>query len=1138
MKKYPLFLALLCFVFITRGQRNYTASSVLSAGFWVKISTEGSGIYKISAKFMSEAGFDSRIPTPSIRLYGNGGGILPVSNSGGYQDDLIENAVHINDGGDGFFDGEDYLLFYAPGTDRWEYDSLKRAFFYKKNIYCKKAFYFITTAPGSGKRVGTGPEISGASGVVNRYDYCYRHELDSINFLKSGQEWYGEEFGGSQVTSASRAYTIPMAGFVPGSNFIFRSSVIGQSIGQANTLSISFNGKKLVDQFTAPLSGSIFDPIANTSELTASGSLSETTMNIQYSFSGGSINAKGWLNWFEVIARRTLELPNQGQLQFRDIESINPSNISRFELSNAGQSTRVWNITEPQSPIHMPAVLNGTILSFVGDCSNLKEYIAFNTNAVMLPKVEGVVANQDLHSTGNFDMLIVTNERLFAEAKRLAQHHLQKDGLKVVVAEIEQLYNEFSSGSPDPSAIRNFLKMVYDRAGIDAQLRPKFLLLFGPSSYKFRDHEVEQFIPSYQSESSLDALTSYVTDDYFGYLDDEDDITSSFPYPLLDIAIGRIPARTLEQARMAVDKIVNYNSPATLGKWRNDITLVADDEDFNLHINDAELHASLINQVSPVLNVNKIYLDAFPQQSSAGGERYPDVNAYINNTINQGTLIWNYSGHGSSSRLAQETILDKDMIASWRNAQRLPLFITATCDFAPFDDQDQFSLGEDLFIGRRNGAIGLVTTTRQVFASSNRVVNNNFFNALFKLDNTNRFPRLGDALKDAKNYTIVNTGDYINSRKFVLLGDPAMKLALPEYKVVASTINGSHITTAADTLRSQNRYTITGSVLTPSGGIATDFNGYVFPTVYDKPAIVKTLGNDPQSKVVEYLSNLNVIYDGKIKAENGTFSFSFIVPKDIKFEYGNARISFYAENGIYDAAGVEERLVVGGLGEEAISDRDGPIINAYLNDSTFVNGDVVGETPLLIARFSDASGINLSRVGIGHEITAVIDGDKRNAIILNDYFEPILSGQSSGIVRFSLPELKEGKHTILIKAWDVFNNSGEYTIECVVQRQKEISIKRLINYPNPFSGSTRFLFDLDGPLVGAVAQIDIFTMTGQFLKRLTKAINETDDRSIEIEWNGRDESGDEIGRGVYIFQLFIKGREGQVSRKLQKLIIL
>lgn len=1138
MKKYPLFLALLCIVFITRGQRNYTASSVLSAGFWVKISTEGSGIFRINAKFLREAGFTSRLSTQSIKLYGNGGRVLPVANSDVFQDDLAENAIQVNDGGDGFFDGDDYLLFYAPGSDQWRYDSSKKTFSFNKNIYSNKAYYFITVASGNGKRVLTGPEFSGASGVVNSFDDHYRYELDSINFLKSGQEWYGEEFSNGQGSIVSKDFKIPFSGILPGSNYVFRSAVIGQSVVQSNTFSISMNGKKLTDQFTVPLSGSSFDPVANANEITVTGTLGESTMNIRYSFSGGSVNARGWLNRFEVFARRALDIAGMGQLQFRDVASVSPSNISRFELSNGGASTRVWDITDALSPVLMPAALSGTTLRFVNDCSILREYIAFTVESAKLPKLEGVIANQDLHGVGYFDMAIVTNKQLMTEAKRLAQHHQQKDGLKVIVVDIEQLYNEFSSGSLDPTAIRNFLKMAYDRAGMSIQQRPKFLLLFGPSSYDFKDIEGVQCIPSYQSESSLDPLTSYVTDDYVGYLDDEDDITSSFPYPLLDVAIGRIPARNLEQARMAVDKIIDYQNPAAFGKWRNDVTLVADDEDFNLHLNDAELHASLIHALSPILNVSKIYLDAFPQESSAGGERYPSVNAAINNKINNGTLVWNYSGHGSSSRLAQETIFEKDMIAGWQNEQRLPLFITATCDFAPFDDPDQFSIGENLLVGRRNGAIGLVTTTRQVFASSNRVINNNFFSTLFQKDSENKFPRLGDALKDAKNNTVINRGDHVNSRKFMLLGDPAMKLAIPEYTVVASTVNGSPITTTADTLRSQNRYTITGEVHTPSGIVATDFNGFVFPTVYDKPATVKTLGNDPQSNVVEFSSNKNIIYDGKVKAENGKFSFTFIVPTDINYQYGNARISFYAEDGRYDASGVEERLVTGGLGDEVINDFDGPLIKGYLNDTTFKNGDIVDETPLLIAHLYDASGINLSSVGIGHDITAVIDGDKRNAVVLNEYFQPVLSGQLNGVIRFPMPQLSEGKHTIVIKAWDVFNNSAEYTIECVVVKQKEILIKRLINYPNPFSVSTRFLFDLDGPYAGATAQIDIFTMAGQFVKRLSKTINESNGRSIEIGWDGRDESGDAIGKGIYIFQLLIKGREGQVSKKLQKLIIL
>ena len=1135
MTKYLLFLAFLCIVFKTRGQRNYAGSSVLASGSWVKISTEGSGVFKITAKFMAESGFSSRFSSRSIRLYGNGGGILPAANSAIIQDDLRENAIQVFDGGDGFFDGDDYLLFYAPGADRWQFDSSIQRFSFKKNAYSTKAYYFITVASDSGMRVGTGPEISSVDHIVNSFVEHYRHEIDSVNFLKSGQEWYGEEFSSVQGT---KDFEVPLSGLLPGSDYVFSSVVVGQSISSPNTFTIAVNGKKLIDQFTTPLSGSSFDPIAIANEITTIGSLSDSSINVQYGFSGGSINAKGWLNWFEIMAKRSLDLSNSSQLQFRDIESVKQSSSSKFEIKNASPFTRVWEVTDPSSPVVMKATLSGTTLNFINDCSVLKEYIAFDTDRALLPEFEGLVANQDLHATMGVEMLIVSNKQFISEAMRLAQHHQQNDGLNAVVVDIEEVYNEFSSGSPDPSAIRNFLKMLYDRAGLNDQQFPKYLLLFGAASYKFKSVDNIQFIPSYQSESSLDALTSYVTDDYFGYLDDEDDIASGFPYPLLDIAIGRIPARNYEQARIAVDKIIGYAGPSAFGKWRSNVTLVADDEDFNLHLNDAEMHASLIQEVSPKLNINKIYLDAFPQESSAGGERFPEVNQAITNQINKGTLVWNYSGHGSSSRLAEETILEKEHIDLWENADRLPLFITATCDFAPFDDQDQFSLGEDLFIGRRNGAIGLVTTTRQVFASSNRVINNNFLSTLFTNEQENGNPRLGKALQDAKNYTIVNSGDFINSRKFILLGDPAMKLALPEYRVIVNTINGMPIATGVDTMRSLDHYTVSGEILTPSGDLAVDFNGYVYPTIYDKPANIKTLGNDPQSKVVEFSSDLHIIFDGKVKAENGKYNFTFIVPKDINYQYGNGKMTFYAENGRYDAAGVEERIVIGGLGNNQVSDREGPVIKAYLNDSTFRNGDVVGERPLLIAQFFDASGINLSRVGIGHDITAVVDGDKRNAIVLNEYFQPALSSQLKGMVRVLLPTLEDGIHTIVIKAWDVFNNSGEYTLTFEVRKQKEIIINRLINYPNPFSGSTRFLFDLDGPYIGASAQIDIFTLTGQLLKTISKTINESDKRSLEIQWNGRDESGDLIGRGIYIFQLLIKGREGQVSRNMQKLIIL
>jgi len=784
--------------------------------------------------------------------------------------------------------------------------------------------------------------------------------------------------------------------------------------------------------------------------------------------------------------------------------------------------------------------LSGTDLRFSSETSRLQEYIAFNPAQLEAPVLMGPVANQNLRGIGQPNMVIVADKSMVAEAKRLSDFHVQKDGLTSVIVTPEEVYNEFSSGTPDPTAIRNFMKMLYDRAGNNPVARPKYLLLFGGASYVYKEKGTgkKNLVPSYQSESSLDPLTSYVTDDYFGYLDDDDDINKNLPAPLLDLGIGRIPARTNVQARQAVDKIIQYHGKASLGPWRNDITLVADDEDFNIHLNDAEFHAALIGRESPVWNLKKIYLDAFKQESGTGGSRYPEVNAAISRKITDGTLIWNYSGHGSSSRLAQEAILDKEMVASWDNANRLPLIITATCDFAPFDDPSQFSIGEDLFVGRSNGAIGLMTTTRLVFASSNRIINNHFFKYLLRRDNASKYPRLGSALMDSKNFTVLNSGDYINARKFTMLGDPAMKLSMPEYSVGSTTINGRVISKGSDTLRSLNRYTIEGEVRTPAGLLAADFNGDVYPEIFDKPTVLKTLGNDPQSRVVSFNSLQNLLYKGKVRATNGKFSFSFIVPKDINFQFGPARISYYADNGTYDAHGIDENLVVGGLGNQVPNDNAGPSIKGYLNNEQFINGGIVNETPLLLVQLADPSGINLSGNGIGHEITAVIDGNYRETIVLNDYFKASSAAALNGTIQFRLPLLSEGNHKILLKAWDVFNNSSEYTLLCKVIRQDTIKVNRLFNYPNPVYNSTLFSFSLDGPYAGARADLKILTAEGQAIRTLTRAINEAGLRSIEIEWDGRDEKGNRLGRGMYIYQLTIMSKTGKITRKVQKLIIL
>ena len=1139
MKQRFTLIALFGMVLFAEGQRRYASASVLSSGQWAKVSVGQQGIYKITAAFMKNAGFTSAIPSANIRFYGTGGAVLPESNQQVIGDDLPEVALEMNDGGDGIFDGNDYFLFYAPGPHQWIVDPLTREFGFRKNPYSDRSFYFINIGNAQGKRIAEIPIVLNPSTVVVEFDEHYRHELDSINFLRSGKEWYGEPFGTQGGKPSTRDFILNLSGAVVGTDFTLHSEVVGRSFEQPNRMQVLLNGQSLFEHSTPPMVGTLLEPAANVSRKTGKGKITGNGLVVGYRLNAGSASAEAWLNWFELHFRRTLDMQGLKQLAFRDQKSVASSGTAGFSIRN-GTGFAVWDVSNPLLPGKMKTSLMGTDLKFGSETSILHEYFAFNPAQLESPVLLGPVANQNLHGIGQPNMVIVADKSMASEAKRLADFHAQKDGLTSVVVEPEQLYNEFSSGTPDPTAIRNFMKMLFDRAGAIPAAKPKYLLLFGGASYVYKEKASDRknLVPSYQSESSLDPLTSYVTDDYFGYLDDDDNINQNLPAPLLDLGIGRIPARTILQARQAVDKIIQYHGNASLGAWRNDITLVADDEDYNIHLDDAEYHASLIAKESPVWNLTKIYLDAFKQESGTGGSRYPEVNAAISRKITEGTLIWNYSGHGSSSRLAQEAILDKEMVGSWENSNRLPLIITATCDFAPFDDPSQFSIGEDLFVGRSNGAIGLMTTTRLVFASSNRIINNHFFKYLLRRDNANKYPRLGSALMDTKNFTVVNSGDYINARKFTMLGDPAMKLAMPEYSIRSTTINGRPIAKASDTLRSLNRYTIEGEVRTPTGTLAADFNGDVYPEVFDKPTVLKTLGNDPQSRIVNFNALQNLLYKGKVRATNGKFSFSFIVPKDINFQFGQARVSYYADNGTYDAQGIDENLVVGGLGNMVPNDNAGPTVMGYLNNVQFINGGIVNETPLLLVHLADPSGINLSGNGIGHEITAVVDGNYRETIVLNDYFKAASADALSGTIQFRLPPLSEGKHKILLKAWDVFNNSSEYTLLCEVIKQDTVKVVRLFNYPNPVYQSTLFSFSLEGPYAGARAELTILTVEGQPLRTFTKAINEAGLRSIEIEWNGRDEKGNRLGRGVYIYQLTIMSKTGKITRKVQKLIIL
>ena len=1134
MKKLHLIVALAVLFQNVSAQRQYASSSVLANGHWLKLSIQSAGVYKVDAKMMEKGGFGVKIASNSIKLFGNGGVMLPESVQDSTCDDLVECKIEVNDGGDGVFSGDDFFLFYATSPNIWQFDTTQNQFIFNKNPYSDKSFYFLTQSNENGSRVEHAPPLGLASIVVDQFDEHIHHELDSINFLKSGKEWYGEEFD-AQSGVVERHFMFSPSGIITSTPVDIVSEVIGASAGNPNRLAVSINGQVMISHQTNPLPEGLSAPVARVSKVDNVGVLNASQIDVGYAFTPGSVNAKAWLNWFELKYRKSLDMQGIHQLHFRDTKSVASAAIINFSIKNPISNLSVWDVSIPNQPLSMQIVQAASEVNFTARADLLKEYVAFDVLSAMTPQVEGVIKNQNLHGLPSAVMIIVAQTSMLSQADRLATFHRKKDGMAVHVVDVKEIYNEFSSGTPDPTAIRNFAKMQYDRSGHSLH----YLLLMGSASYLRREDatEITNNVPSYQSWSSLDPLTSYVTDDYFGFLDDGDDINSSVSLAQLDIDIGRIPARTLEQATIVVDKIISYHDTASFGNWRNKLTLIADDEDFNIHLNDAEYHAALIHAQVPVLNLNKIYLDEFKQESGSGGNRYPEVNNAINQAINLGALIVNYSGHGGSLRLAQEAILDKATVSSWQNEKKLPLFITATCDFAPFDDPTQLSIGEELLVGRSSGAIGLLTTTRLVFASSNRIINNNYLKYLLLQNADGRYPTIGEALKLSKNYTLSTSGDYINTRKFTLLGDPALKLALPEYSVKTTTINGIPVGNWRDTLSPLSSHIFTGEVLLPNGSLASNFNGVVYPTLYDKAVKVNTLGNDPESNVVSFEDQQHILYTGKVNAQNGRFQFTITLPSDANQSYGEGKISYYAESGVIDAAGFDERFILGGQAANNLHDLVGPIIECYLDNEMFTNEGIVHESPVLILKFYDSSAINISGIGIGHDITATLDKQLTTTYILNDFFMPELDGYLKGTIRYQLPVLPEGPHELNIRAWDIYNNSGQCKIDFKVVPLQNTEIIKLSNYPNPMTEGTVFKAQLSG-LIGLLdVDIQVLTIDGIEVNTLHKAINVDSNRSMDIVWDGKDKQGKKPLPGIYVYKLFVRNEVGNTTSKVRKLII-
>jgi hypothetical protein len=1078
----------------------WKSTSVLGSGKWVKIKTKNKGIYKITSDQLNQWGFAS---LDEVCMYGNGGFMLPIMNKDLKIDDLLKYPVW--KGKDNT--NKDCLFFYSAGNISLNYDIESGTLSHVQNYYSTETYFYLSDK-GTPLLIEKASELTGDAGrrVLTYPNYTF-YEKELLNLISSGSQWFGEQFS----MNSSKTINISLDNPDTSKPALFKISAAGKS-SDTSDLQVSLNLKSVNDISFYPItindSNYAWYKISNFSE-----NISGPNIQLKLTYNASNSLSNAWLDYIGINYQSLLNM-NSDAVYFRGRGVDGTTQISEFVIPGATSATKILNVTDITRTFEMPSIFVDNQLKFKSNSSVMNEYVAFNpTGKIPVPEKVGEIANQNLHAIDPPEMIIVSNSTLSSTANELADFHRTTDQMTVQVVTPEEIYNEFSGGLPDPAGLRNYFRMCYDRGKQSGKNTLKYILLMGDGSYDNRNilGKNLNLIPTYQSENSLTTTSSFVTDDFFVFLDENEGGSTG----IIDLGIGRIPANNTIDAQAVVDKIKNYQKKETLGNWRNMVTFIADDgndidEYTNDHMAQAEDMASFINKTYPSFVTDKIYFDTYKRILSAGTPKYPEVTAAIISRVKRGTLIMNYTGHANEKNLADETVLDIGIIDSWSNFNQLPIFVTATCEYSRFDSNET-SAGEHILFNPNGGGIGLFSTTRLVYSGANAVLNKKFYEYVFKKDNNGNNLRLGEIMRMAK--ATANTG--ANQLNFTLLADPALQLAYPEYQVKTSSIDGKNIEVGMDTIRTLSIVTIKGYIADNNGIKLSSFNGEIIPTVFDKAITAKTLGNAGQ-ETMDYKVQNNIIYRGLASVKDGEYEFSFFVPKDISFKMGIGKILYYAYNETNDAQGYFDGFYVGGSSNTVISDSQGPAIDMFLNSNSFKDGDQVSASSVLIANITDDTGINTSGTGIGHDITAVLDGDYSNIIVLNDYFQASKDKYTEGTIVFPLTNLADGNHTLKLKVWDVLNNSTEKEIHFVVKNNFRIESVKC--FPNPMQEQTSFVFTHNQPDETFDVTLEIFQTSGALVDIVKTRIGSKGIESIPLEWNPSSRSV-KMKAGVYIYRM-------------------
>jgi len=1086
LKKYITLFVLLCISLLTNAA-DYTNNSVLSSGKWIKIGVQNTGIYKITYAELEKYGLNPA----QLHIYGYGGNVLSEKFSEMTYDDLPEVSI---------YDSGSYILFYAKGVVKWKYQDNR--FVHINNTYSTQGYYFLTSNSNPRKLISEKIENE----VPNTYSMSFTdyqlHEQELYNFVKSGKEFFGETFS----NNSQQTFSFNLSGY------LVENAIVDLEVASNSTLGTNFEvsiaGTKQSNLNIPGMTGNYQKASVISSQYSFVPSSVKNDIQLGYK---GTQSTNGYLNYIRVNYRRRIECVSPF-LAFRDPNSVGDGNVTRFTVAAANNKWQIWDVSDAENVVSMSTELSGSVFYFTAKTDKLREFVALDLTA-NFPSVNfiGSVSNQNLHGLPQTDMVIITHKDFKQYADSFANFHKKYDGMTVAVVYPETIYNEFSSGTPDATAYRRLMKMLYDKYSVNP---PKYLMLMGRGSYDNRNILLSSgnnnYLLTYQFGSSSIETSSYVCDDYFAFLQDDSGENLFADKPC--IGVGRLPITSNAQAKNIYNKIKNYVLSDDKGNWKSKMIFVADDKDNSLHMNQANKLADKVRNKYKEYSVEKLFCDAYQRVVESNQATYPEVHDRLLKAINDGVMMVNYTGHGGHSGLADEKIFLNSDALGLRN-KHLPIFVTAACGFSTYDNET-VSAGENLLLNPTGGAIALFSTTRTVYSNENFEMNSLFLDEAFNENYT-----IGDIIRYAKSKS---SSSNQSKMSFGLLGDPAMKLHYPPKAITTESLteNGVEVTT----LSALAKITVNGYVEKSIGVVDEDFDGYVYPIIYDKELTYQTLGNDGEIPFT-YNDQNNIIFNGKASVKNGQFSFTFVVPKDIRYNLGSGKIQYYAidADSTKEVIGYYDAFEIGGSSSVENEDDEAPDVLMYMNNKEFKDGDFVSDSPTFYAEISDGSGINTIGTGIGHDMLIYLD-DAALPIILNDFFEYNLDDYSSGIVSYKFTGLSEGLHTLTFRVWDLNNNSYTNTLSFRVQSNNASQNgPQITYYPNPTEGWLHISLNNDDN-EEVEYHIRVYNLSGQMVYYEKQAHFSADGKvSMEVDLSG-------LTNGLYMIKIYyvanmVKNRE-------------